>query len=99
MPRKIRGRVRRFLIAAPGPGVTPEAAARTILEEFLPRAFRRPVDKADLDFYMGLFSSATKRGESFEESILYTLRAALMSPQFLFRMEPPNTTGQTQLAG
>ena len=87
----------RFLIAAPGPGVTPAAAADTILEEFLPRAFRRPVDKAELDFYMDLFSSASKRGESFEESILYSLRAALLSPQFLFRMEPQNSTGQTRL--
>ena len=33
----------KFLIAKPEPGVTPEAAARTILKEFLPRAFRRPV--------------------------------------------------------
>jgi cytochrome c553 len=87
----------RFLIAAPGAGVTAEAAARTILEEFLPRAFRRPVEKADFDFYMSLFSSATSRGEPFEESILYTIRAALLSPRFLFRTEPPNTTGHTQL--
>src|ERR1051325_3308057 len=69
----------KFLIAAPGPGVTPEAAARTILEAFLPRAFRRPVEKADLDFYVGLFSTAAKRGESFEESIFYSLRAVLIS--------------------
>jgi hypothetical protein len=87
----------RFLIAAPGPGVTPEAAARTILEEFLPRAFRRPVEKADFDFYLGLFSSATSRGEPFEESILYAIRAALLSPRFLFRTEPPNTSGHMQL--
>ena len=87
----------RFLIAAPGMGVTPAAAADAILQEFLPRAFRRPVDKAELDFYMDLFSSASKRGESFEEAILYSLRAALLSPQFLFRMEPQNTTGQTRL--
>jgi mono/diheme cytochrome c family protein len=86
----------KFLVAAPGPGVAPEAAARTILEEFLPRAFRRPVEKADLDFYLGLYSAAAKRGESFEDSILYSLRAVLISPQFLFRMEPPNTSGQTR---
>jgi len=87
----------KFLIAAPGPGVTPEAAARTILEEFLPRAFRRPIDGADLDFHLGLFTSAVKRGESFEDSILYALRAALISPQFLFRVEPTNSTGKTRL--
>ena len=39
----------RFLTAAPGPGVTPAAAANTILEEFLPRAFRRPVDQGELE--------------------------------------------------
>jgi mono/diheme cytochrome c family protein len=87
----------KFLIAVPGPGVSPQAAARAILEEFLPRAFRRPVDHADLEFYLGLFSNSAKRGESFEESILYTLRAVLMSPQFLFRMEPQNNTEQARL--
>src|SRR5205085_3759440 len=45
----------KFLTASPGRGVTSEAAARAILEEFLPRAFRRPVDKPDLDFHLSLF--------------------------------------------
>ncbi len=87
----------KFLVAAPSPGIRPETAALTILQEFLPRAFRRPADKSELDFYLGLFSSAAKRGESFDESILYSLRAVLISPQFLFRMEPPNTTEQARL--
>ena len=38
----------RILIAKPGPGVTPDQAARQILAAFLPRAFRRPVAEADL---------------------------------------------------
>jgi mono/diheme cytochrome c family protein len=87
----------KFLIAAPGPDTGAEAAARAILEDFLPRAFRRPVGKADLDFYFGLYLSAAKRGESFEEAILYALRAVLVSPQFLFRAEPLNTSGQVRL--
>jgi mono/diheme cytochrome c family protein len=81
-----RGRAK-FLIAAPGPGVTPEAAARTILDEFLPRAFRRPVEKADIDFHLGLFQAASRRGDGFNDAILYALRGALISPQFLFRIE------------
>ena len=87
----------KFLIAAPGPGVSPESAARTILADFLPRAFRRPVDKDDLNFYLGLFSSASKKGESFENSVFYALTAVLISPDFLFRTEPPNTTGKMRL--
>jgi len=87
----------KFLVAAPGPGISPESAARTILADFLPRAFRRPADKDDVDFYLGLFSSASKKGESFENSVFYALRAVLISPDFLFRTEPPNTTGQMRL--
>jgi hypothetical protein len=87
----------KFLIAAPGGGITADSAARAILDDFLPRAFRRPVEAADVQFYLGLFQSAAKRGESFEDSILYALRAVLVSPQFLFRAEPPNTTGQMRL--
>jgi hypothetical protein len=87
----------KFLVAAPRAGVTPEEAARTILADFLPRAFRRPVDDADTQFYLGLFQSAAKRGESFEESILFALRGVLISPQFLFRAEPVNTSGKMRL--
>jgi hypothetical protein len=67
------------------------------LQAFLPRAFRHPLDDRDLQFYLGLFQSAARRGESFEDSIIYALRAVLVSPQFLFRTEPVNTSGQMQL--
>ena len=87
----------KFLVAAPGPDVSPDSAARTILDDFLPRAFRRPVEDADREFYLGLFRSSLKRGEAFEDAILYALRAVLVSPQFLFRAEPPNTTSQMRL--
>lgn len=68
--------------------MTPEAAARAILENFLPRAFRRPAEPADYDFYLTMFHTAQKRGESFENSMLYALCAVLISPQFVFRTEP-----------
>src|SRR5688500_2390147 len=63
----------KFLIASPGKELTPPAAARVILQDFLPRAFRRPPEAADLDFYLGLFETAHKRGESFDDAILYAL--------------------------
>ncbi|MEJ7608980.1 MAG: DUF1592 domain-containing protein [Bryobacteraceae bacterium] len=80
----------KFLIAKPEAGVTPTAAARSILTEFLPRAFRRPLDPGDLTVYMELFHSAEKRGEPFDDAILYALRGVLISPKFLFRIEEPN---------
>jgi Protein of unknown function (DUF1587)./Protein of unknown function (DUF1592)./Protein of unknown function (DUF1595)./Protein of unknown function (DUF1588)./Protein of unknown function (DUF1585). len=87
----------KFLIAQPGAGVSPEQAARKILEAFLPRAFRRPVGEGDLQVYLGIFKSAQKSGDTFNDAILYTLKAVLISPQFLFRSEPPNPSPQPRL--
>jgi len=87
----------RFLIATPGPDLSAADAARIILAQFLPRAFRRPAEPGEIEFYLGLFAGASKAGGSFDDSILQTLRAVLISPQFLFRAEPVNSTGQTRL--
>lgn len=87
----------KFMIAKPGNGVSPEQAARAILQDFLPRAFRRPAKETDTAVYLDLFAAAQKRGESFDDSILYALRAVLISPQFLFRSEPPNPTSEPRL--
>lgn len=86
----------KFVTAKPGSGISPQLAARQVLQDFLPRAFRHPVDAADIDFYAGLFSTAANRGESFDDALSYALRAVLISPQFLFRTEPVNSTGQTR---
>jgi cytochrome c5 len=87
----------RFLIAKPGPGVTPDPAARSTLTEFLPRAFRRPLQSGELAFYLDVFHAAAKRRESFDDSILFALRAVLISLQFLFRSEIPNAGVETRL--
>ena len=83
----------RVLIAQPGPDLQQEAAARQILSALLPRAFRRPVTEAEIKPYLDLYAAAKERGQTFEGSIFFALRGALVSPKFLFRAEPPNTTG------
>ncbi len=77
----------RILVAKPGPGVTPEMAARRILQSFVPRAFRRPVADAELLPYLELFRASRSKGEEFEPAVFFMLRAVLVSPNFLFRME------------
>src|SRR5229473_3141664 len=84
-----------ILIAKPGPGVSPEQAARTILKSFLPKAFRRPVTESDIAPYMDLFKAA-QRGQSFESAIFFVLRGALVSPLFLFHIEPPNNGAEAR---
>lgn len=63
------------------------AAARRNIEHVAMRAYRRPVEKAEIDSLMALFAQASRRGESFENSIRFALKAVLVSPNFLFRIE------------
>lgn len=80
----------RFLIAEPSDKVTAGQAGRTVLEAFLPRAFRRPAKPEEVEKYYTLFANYYKRTQSYEASILHALQGVLISPQFLFRLEEPN---------
>ncbi len=64
-----------------------EAVARELVGRFADRAWRRPVEKAELDRLMLLFDQANKQGENFEASVKLSLTAVLVSPHFLFRGE------------
>jgi hypothetical protein len=86
----------KIFVSKPGAGVSETQAARAILRNFLPRAFRRPVNDNDVATYVTMFQSARKLGQTFEESVLFSLRGALVSPLFLFRVETPNTSAQPQ---
>lgn len=86
----------RILVSEPGPGVSANQAARKILENFLPRAFRRPVSESGLMSYLALYQAARKQNMTFEESVFFALRAALVSPLFLFRIEPVNATPEVR---
>ena len=73
--------------------------ARAILEKFLPRAFRRPTREGEVDEYLALFESAQKRGEPFEQALLFAMEGALVSPHFIFRLEKPNPDPEPRLLG
>ena len=66
--------------------------ARKNLESFATRAFRRPVEKVEVDSYLKLFEQAAARGQSFENSVRFALKAVLVSPNFLFRIERDQNT-------
>lgn len=84
----------RIFVAKPGPGRSPEAAAKEILATFLPRAFRRPVTDAEVEPWLALYRDAAKDGEKFDRAVFFALRAVLVSPQFLFRIEPVNPSSE-----
>jgi hypothetical protein len=71
--------------------------ARAILEKFLPRAFRRPTREGEVEEYLTLFESAQKRGEPFEPALIFAMEGALISPNFIFRLEEPNPGPEPRL--
>lgn len=64
---------------------------RQVLERFAERAFRRPVSDGEVEPLMAMFALANSRGESFERACQVALSAVLVSPQFLFLIEPDKT--------
>jgi hypothetical protein len=78
----------RLLFVTPGPTLPPREAARQIVHRFAERAFRRPVDDAEVERLLALFDRATRRGDGFEAALKLPLKAVLVSPHFLFLVEP-----------
>jgi hypothetical protein len=72
------------------PGEAPldaRPATRRLLEGFLRKAYRRPVAPAEIDRFLALYDRAAARGDPYEERVKLALRAVLVSPPFLFRIE------------
>jgi hypothetical protein len=62
--------------------------ARRVISRFAERAFRRPVSKREIDGVMRIFKLAHYRGESFERAAQIALTSVLVSPRFLYLVEP-----------
>ncbi len=87
-------RPERLFFVRPGKGVSRREAARMILAHFALRAYRRPVEKAEVDRLMRLYDLVSRRPESFENAVKFALKAVLISPNFLFRVEKERNTTQ-----
>lgn len=62
----------------------PIADATTLLEAFLPRAFRRNVSEEEIGPYLELLRSRLVAGDCFEDAMRRVYVAVLTSPEFLF---------------
>ncbi len=62
-------------------------AAARIIRNFANRAFRRPVQTGEVNRLLQFFDEAMGNKETFETAIKVTLKAVMVSPHFLFRME------------
>ena len=62
-------------------------AAEQILRAFLRKAYRRPAEPGDIAPLLTLYDRAARRGDPFEERMKLTLKAVLVGPDFLFKLE------------
>jgi len=60
---------------------------RQVLERFLPRAYRRPIEPAEIDRLLKLFDQASIASPAREDAMRPVLKAILVSPNFLLRIE------------
>jgi hypothetical protein len=68
-----------------------ERCAATILASLVRRAYRRPIGDADVVPFVAFYRDAHEEAGSFDAGIQVALKALLVSPEFLFRVErdPP----------
>jgi hypothetical protein len=76
-----------------------EACAATFIETFGRRAFRRPLDPAEVEVLAAVYAEKVARSDH-AGGIQLVLQAMLQSPQFLYRIEePPSGSAPAPLAG
>ena len=76
----------RLFVCRPADAGEEEACADTILATLARRAFRRPIDDADLEI-LRIAYGVGREGGDFEAGIERALQQLLVSPEFLFRVE------------
>jgi mono/diheme cytochrome c family protein len=76
----------RIFVCRPAQASEEEGCARRILETLIRRAYRRPVKGEDLAGPLEFYREARTK-QDFDAGIEMALRAVLVSPEFLFRVE------------
>lgn len=76
----------------------PLVDARRLLADFVPRAFRRPIDDAEIEPYMAIVEARLAEKECFEVAMQEACQAVLCAPEFLFLVEPAHRLSDHALA-
>jgi hypothetical protein len=86
---------KKIFICKPAKTSDETACARRILTNLAERAFRRPVNDADLDGLMKFYQTGRAK-EDFDHGVRDALSAILASPHFLYRAESGVDAGGTR---
>lgn len=79
---------RLLLLEQPSPKKNQEEQARAVVKSFGRRAFRRPMEESEVDRAMKMFLRGWERGDGYLPSVRMALKSILVSPNFLFLVEP-----------
>ncbi|TWU51292.1 DUF1592 domain-containing protein [Rubripirellula reticaptiva] len=71
-------------------------AASTIVSTFARRAWRRPIGSEELERLLALYDHAKSRDAEFDTAVGQSLKAVLISPNFLFVVETETAKGGVQ---
>jgi len=83
---------RRILFASEQRESDESGYASQVLRKFMTRAFRRPVDDAEVAKMVDFHNSIRDEFPTFEETIRETLAMVLIQPDFLYHLEPAGIT-------
>lgn len=76
----------------------PHRDAEKLLRNFIQKAYRRPVEEADVQRFLGLFKREFELGSGFARSMLTAYTGVLVSPSFVFVEEEPGKLDDWALA-
>ena len=88
-----------IIFATPGENESHQDVARQVICQFAERAFRRPVDDAEIERLTTLYQLGRDNELDYVDSLRLPLQAILASPQFLYRIEfdlEPDADDQTR---
>lgn len=85
--RKLPESTKKILVSIPKTKEENTESARKVVSDFARRAFRRPVRADEVSRLIKLYELAESQGEGFDKAIRLPLKAILVSPHFLFRIE------------
>jgi hypothetical protein len=77
----------KILVCQPASAAEEPACAEQILSSLARRAFRRPVDRGDIEASLAFYEGARGDGGDFDAGIRAAVARMLVSPRFLFRVE------------
>ena len=87
------------LVGCQPSGAGDEECFRQFVEDFLPKALRRPVDEDEVDAFLALQAYATEDNDyvenDFHTAVDLVVRAVLQHPEFLYRVEGGEKTGDS----